>query len=57
MTTGIPDGLGVRRAAPADALEVYRLFGRCSPDTRYATLGPVETVREGGTVTARVRLA
>jgi GNAT superfamily N-acetyltransferase len=35
MTAGIPPGLGVRCATLADALEVHRLFGRCSAATRY----------------------
>jgi GNAT superfamily N-acetyltransferase len=35
MTTGIPVGLRLRCATLADALEVHRLFGRCSPATRY----------------------
>src|SRR3954449_8595960 len=35
MTTGIPADVVVRCAVPADALEVPRLFGRCSRETRY----------------------
>jgi GNAT superfamily N-acetyltransferase len=36
MTTGIPAGLVLRQASLPDALELHRLFGRCSADTRYA---------------------